>query len=213
MRRCGTQGSNCLRISCCVLAAGALLLAGPLHAEPSSADGVYGRLDRDIGLEPSFGVEHSLGTFLPELGLGATYVSTLGLRLRHSDSRLFVPTSVHDRSVSAVDFELRPLFLGRWSQAWESGPALLDLTLDSFLLGIGAFWDYDRLTTELRRGSELITGIGVPLLAQSSGPWLRITAALRLSEGSGLSMAKYSVYGICLSWNILVNSGIHDDSR
>jgi hypothetical protein len=213
MGRCGTRCSNGLRTILGALTAVVLLVASPLRAAPSNSDGVYGRLDGDVGLEPAVGVEYSRHALLPEIGLSATYVSTLGLRLRHSDSQLLMQSTAHDRSVSSVDFELRPLFLARWSQVLESGPALLDLTLDSFMLGIGAFWDYDRNTAELRRGSELITGIGVPLLAKSSGPWLRLSAALRISESPGLMMVNYSAYGVTLSWNLSVNSGIHDDSR
>jgi hypothetical protein len=210
---CGTLCSNGLRTILGALPAVVLLAASPLRAAPSTSDGVYGRLDGDVGLEPAVGVEYSRHSLLPEVDLSATYVSTLGLRLRHADSRPLMQSVAHDRSVSSVDFELRPLFLARWSQVLESGPALLDLTLDSFMLGIGAFWDYDRNTNELRRGSELITGIGVPLLAKSSGPWLRLSAALRISEGPGLMMVNYSAYGVTLSWNLFVNSGIHDDTR
>jgi hypothetical protein len=213
MGRGGTRCSNGHWTILGALAAAIVLAARPLHAEPSNSDGVYGRLDGDIGLEPALGLEYSRRALLPEVGFGISYVSTLGLRLRHSDSRPLMQSSTHDRGVSTVDFELRPLFLARWSQVWESGPALLDLTLDSFMLGIGAFWDYDRKTAELRRGSELITGIGVPLLAKSSGPWLRLSAALRMSQGQGLTTVTYPVYGVSLSWNLFVNSGIHDDTR
>lgn len=181
------------------------------RAETSNADGVYGRFDSDFALEPALGAEYSRSSILPEVDLSASYVSTLGLRLQHADSRFFPHPANRDRSVSAVNFELRPLFMVRWSQAWESGPAFLDLTLDSLVVGIGAFWDYDRGSSQLRRGSEIMGGIGVPLLARHAGPWLRLSAALRTWPGPVFSMSSYPVCGASLTWNLPVDAGIHND--
>jgi hypothetical protein len=180
-------------------------------AEASAGDGVYGRLDSDIGLEPGVGITYSRSALLPEINLGATYLSTVGLRLRYADSKFFLDSVNHNRCLTAFGFEVRPLFMARWSEAWEKGPAWLDLTIDSFLLGMGVFWDYDRAKVSLQRGAEFSTGFGVPLFANDRGPWLRATAALRLAEGPRFSFETQSVYALTLGWNLTVNSGLHND--
>jgi hypothetical protein len=187
----------------------AVLLAPTALANTEKSDGVYGRWDGDLGLEPGLGAMYSGGTGLPKVDVAVSYLSTSGLRLHHADSKFCFGAAAHDRSDTAIDFELRPLFLARWIQAMEAGPALLDLTLDSFMLGLGVFWENDRSTTYLLRGTELITGFGVPLFANSNGPWLRATAALRLTEGS--SFSTHTAYALVLGWNFSVNSHLHDE--
>jgi hypothetical protein len=187
----------------------AVLLAPAALASTKESDGVYGRWDGDLGVEPGLGAMYSGGTGLPKVDFAVSYLSTLGLRLHHADSKLSFGAQAHDRSDTGLDFELRPLFLARWTQGMETGPAVLDLTLDSFMLGLGVFWENDRSTTYLRRGAELITGFGVPLFASNNGPWLRATAALRLTEGS--SFTTHAAYALVLGWNFSVNSHVHDD--
>jgi hypothetical protein len=192
------------------IASASLLSSTALAAEPVDADGVYGRFDGDIGVEPGLGVEYSRGNLLPQIDVGATYVSTVGLRLRHANSKFLFGAVEHNRSVTSFAFEARPLFLARWAEALETGPALLDLTLDSFVLGLGVFWDYDRNIPRLQRGTELTTGLGVPLLAYASGPWIRATAAVRLAEGKNLAFTTQSVFALTLCWNLLIDSALHD---
>ena len=100
------------------------LLIAALHcsiavAAISDSDGVYGRLDGDIGISPNLGVQVSRGQAEPALGLQAMYVSTFGIGLTHADTRLLFGAQSVDRSVTSVEFKLCPLFLSRWSQAWE----------------------------------------------------------------------------------------------
>jgi hypothetical protein len=195
------------------LACAGLLLTSTARADTVASDGVYGRFDGDIALEPGLGVLYSQRTLLPQLDVAATYLSTVGLRLRHADSKLSFGATDNDRGDTALAFELHPLFLPRWTQSMETGPALLDLAIDSFTLGIGVFWEYDRGTSHLRRGSELTTGLGLPLLATNGGPWLRATAALRLVEGSDFRMGTCAAYTLVFGWNFPINSGLHDDSE
>lgn len=210
MGRCGACRLVRSRARVTAIACGLLLIANPLAAEPAGSDGVYGRFDGDMGIEPGLGIEYSRGNLLPQIDIAASYVSTLGLRLRHANSKLLFDAVAHDRSVTSFNFEVRPLFLIRWTEALETGPALLDLTLDSFTLGIGAFWDYDRNTPQLQRGTEFLTGFGLPLFATASGPWIRATAAVRLAEAPNLAITTHSVFTLILCWNLLIDSALHE---
>jgi hypothetical protein len=116
-----------------------------------------------------------------------------------------------DRSVTSAEFKLCPLFLSRWSQAWESGPPLLDLTLDSFTIGLGAFWDYDHQLGKLLRGTSVSASLGLPLLSRLSGPWINATVGLRMAEGPALSAQANVFSGVSLSFPWLVDSTMHDD--
>lgn len=174
-------------------------------------DGVYGRLDGDITLSPDIGMEHYRSRIAPTLGFDVRYLSTLGVTLTHADTRLLFGAESSDRSVTAVDFKVYPLFLSRWSQAWEVGPPLLDLTLDSFTIGVGAFWDYDHKIGILRRGTSVSTGLAFPLLVRVKGPWLNAALGLRFAEGPAFSAPTDSFASVSVSWNWLVDSAIHSD--
>jgi hypothetical protein len=180
-------------------------------AKSSDSDGIYGRLDGDITLSPNAGLEYSRGNALPTLGLRSSYLSTLGVSIIHADSRLLVSSGTMNRSVTNLDLEVRPLFLVRWTESFEVGPPLLDLTLDSFVIGIGAFWDSDRRMAQLRRGAAVSTGLGVPLIGRAKGPWLNATVALRFAEGPGFSAPLDVAYVLSLSWAFIVDSTLHND--
>lgn len=200
------------RALCYCLAAGVLFttFSSSVSAAPENSDGVYGRLAPDLAIEPSVGVELSRGQLLPELGIGAYYLSTLGFRLHHADA---AGTMTPDRRVTSIDLELRPLFLARWSQALEKGPAILDLTLDSWVLGLGAFWDYEASPSVLRRGTVLFTGFGLPLTTGSSGPWLRAIAGLRIAEAPHFGKTTDSVGALYLAWNLPIGTLFPNDDH
>ena len=197
--------------SYCTVALGVCLLENAT-AIASETDGVYGRLDGDITLSPNLGVQHYRGDTNAAVGLQAMYVSTLGLSLQQADSKFFVGKRSVNRGVTTLEMRLSPLFLSRWSQASELGPPLFDLTLDSFTIGLGAYWDYDRNSGSLRRGTSLSTSLAIPLMAKAGGPWLSTTLALRLAEGTAFSAQADVMYGLLLSWAFLVDSRLHDDN-
>jgi len=186
-------------------------LAQNALAAPADSDGVYGRLDGDIGISPNLGLQLYRGDAQPTIGLQSMYLSTLGLGATYADSRLLFGAQSSDRSVTSVEFKLCPLFLARWSQALEMGPPLLDLTLDSFTLGLGAFWDYDHALGVLRRGTSVSASIALPLFSQMQGPWVNAMLGLRMAEGPAYSAQTHVVSGLSLSWTWLVDSAIHDD--
>lgn len=188
-----------------------LLVPAAAWAKSSDTDGIYGRFDGDITLSPNAGMEYSRGNALPSIGLRSSYLSTLGISMNHADSKLLIGSSSMNQSITNLDLELRPLFLIRWSESLEVGPPVLDLTLDSLVLGIGAFWDHDRRRAQLRRGTAVSTGIGVPLIGRAKGPWLNATVALRFAEGPGFSAPLDVAYIVSLSWAFIVDSTLHND--
>jgi hypothetical protein len=143
-----------------------------------SGDGTYGRLDGDldvgIGLGGLVDLDHGEPGFAARLsghwffmaGGTVTYADGLGTDL-DPERRL------------GLGIDLRPLFLPRWTQDWERGPAILDLMLDSISLGIGASFDQP-LGGEFghRRAFEASLGFGVPLTGRAPGPWIEARAAL-----------------------------------
>lgn len=145
-------------------------------APRAEGDGAHGRFDGDLDLGLAAGGSLSLTS--SDSGAAARvnalwyfsagpYVS-YGERLRgERESKRRV----------GLGLELRPLFLPRWSLDLERGPALLDLTLDSLAISIGAFAGAPRNGSfGDRRGVELGAGFGVPLLAEAPGPWLELRA-------------------------------------
>ena len=180
-------------------------------AANSDSDGVYGRFDGDLTLSPSLGIEQYRGTTAPVLGFKTMYLSTLGIAITHADARFTFGADSSERSATAASFELCPLFLGRWSQAWEAGPPLLDLTLDSLRIDIGAFWDVDHKRGTLRRGTSVSTGLSLPLMANVRGPWLNADLGLRFADAPAFSAQTDLVAGVSVSWNWLVDSSIHKD--
>ncbi len=146
-----------------------------------AADGVYDRLDGDVALALGAGAELSEQNAGALVRAAAHYFYTAGVTLTYS--RALEDAAPRHSIVAGVD--VRPLFLPRWSQDWERGPALLDLTVDSLSLGVGAFkrWDERFLSTPSDSGLEVSLGFGVPLTASAAGPWLELRGLRRAVLG------------------------------
>lgn len=145
-------------------------------------DGAYGRFDGDL-----------------ELGLGAGGMlafsdRALGVAVR-GDARWYSTAALYGQYAEAlssaprverrlgVGVELTPLFLIRWSQALETGPAIVDLTLDSLALGLGVTLATPRgRGFASRKAFEGSLGFGVPLFGTAAGPWLELRGALVLPK-------------------------------
>jgi hypothetical protein len=190
------------RIGAALVASLALLLApGRAGAEwppASSDDGVYGRFqgDTDISLK--------LGGMIRDAGLAGSvggsvhYYSLFGVTGDYSES--LVADSLHARSAS-VGMELRPLFLPRWALGLERGPAWVDLMLDSAALGFGAYFTDAEAQERGSRGAWLSLGVGAPLLASASGPWLELRALRRFPDQNGLGTESHNALLLYLSWH------------
>src|SRR3954462_7673962 len=91
-------------------------------------DGVYDRFDGDLDLGLGLGAElGSAGRVAPALRASAHYFSIAGVyfsgRIKTGEGSA--------PSLFGAGVDLRPLFVPRWAKGYETGPALLDLTLDS----------------------------------------------------------------------------------
>lgn len=185
----------------------ALALARPALAawppEPPS-DGVYGRFrgDTDVSLK--------LGGMLRDAGLSGSvgasihYYSLVGVTGDYSES--LATDSLHARSAS-VGMELRPLFLPRWVLGLERGPAWLDLAIDSAAIGFGAYFTDAEADGRGSRGAWLSLGVGAPLLADASGPWLELRALRRFPDHGALGVDAHNALFFYLSWHHVLQLG------
>jgi hypothetical protein len=156
------------------------------HSDQPRTDGVYGRFDHpfDLGLDggAELGSAGAAGAVLVSLH----YLFMAGGYVAYSDAlgQASLPSS---RTIS-FGVDLRPAFIPRWTKAMQEGPALVDLTVDSISLGLGAYFQEPRERPfGDRRGLELSLGFGVPLAGMAEGPWLGARGILRWddpSEGS-----------------------------
>jgi hypothetical protein len=165
-------------------------------------DGAYGRFDGDLDL--GLGVGPNLALNGDDVGLAvrgtAFWYSTVGLDLAYSETLTRAPDL--ERRLG-VGIGLRPLFLIRWSQALETGPAVLDLALDSLMLGAGAnFSTLPGRGFGSRTTFEMTLGAGVPLLGAAEGPWVELRAGLSLpspEKGEAGMMLLLSWHLSCLT--------------
>jgi len=172
----------------------------------ASGDGVYDRFDGDLDLGLALGAEFgSAGQPAPALRGSAHYFSIAGVyvsgRIKAGDESA--------PSLFGVGVDLRPLFVPRWAKGYETGPAFLDLTLDSLSLSLGAYWA-QRATqaAEPNRGFDAQLGFGVPLLATAAGPWLEARGVLRFPDGARREEAVI----LALSWHGFVTTPFSQSS-
>lgn len=168
------------------------LAVAPIGA---SGDGVYDRFDGDLDLGLALGAEFgSAGLVAPTVRGSAHYFSIAGV---YASGRVKAG-SASAPSLFGLGVDLRPLFVARWAKGFETGPGLLDLTLDSLSLSLGAFWS-ERLPAS-RSGStgfDAELGVGLPLLASAGGPWLEARGALRYPD----SRQREEALIVALAWH------------
>jgi hypothetical protein len=169
-------------------------------ARGTSNDGVYDRFDGDLDLGLALGAEFgSAGRGAPALRASAHYFSIAGVyasgRIKAFDDSA--------PSLFGLGVELRPLFVPRWAKGYETGPGLLDLTLDSLCLSLGAFWAQRAPEApNANRGFDAQLGFGIPLLATAAGPWFEVRGALRYPDGASREEAVI----LALSWHGFVTT-------
>ena len=156
---------------------------------------MYGRFDGDLDLGVGVGAElGSAGGVAPAARATAHYYSIAGAyvegRVRAGDASA--------RSLFGLGVDIRPLFVPRWAKGFETGPTLLDLTLDSLSLSLGAFWaERSTALTGDARGFEVGLGFGVPLFARAPGLWLETRGVLRYPDAS----AREEALVVALAWH------------
>ncbi|RYZ05352.1 MAG: hypothetical protein EOO73_20220 [Myxococcales bacterium] len=172
-----------------------------VHAPLPGADGVYGRLDGLVAVAADVGAELEDGEPRASLRLSAHYLWIAGVYGRYSDA--FGGAERRPERVASLGLDVRPLFLPRFSQDWERGPALLDLSLDSLSLSAGAYFA-EPLGRGFgdERGFELGAGFGLPLLGRAEGPWLDLRAERRFAdEGDSAWLFTASLGYHLLTWS------------
>lgn len=190
----------------------ALLLGAPAlaHAAPDD-DGVYGRLDGDLALSIGTGVGIASDGPLGALVGRAVFVETAGLYATYADS--FGGSDVVTRSFS-TGIELRPLFFLRFAGNLQSGPAILDMAIDSLAIGVGAHWTSPSSSSKTP-GLELGAGFEVPLYRQANGPWVGVRGLLRwgpddFAGTSGSASDRGALALLTVSWQTRVTARIAD---
>jgi hypothetical protein len=176
---------------------------------------VYGRLDGDLLLIAGAGAAIADGGPQLHLSTSLSYLSTAGFYLRYADA-LGQDEVALDRSIG-LGVELRPLFLGRYALNLETGPAHLDLFLDSFMLSAGAFWGSDpKAGFEDEPGLELGVGMEFPILPSGSGPYIGVTGLIRYRsvDFAGTTDADVGERGsmvvFTVTWHQILDAGLVD---
>lgn len=178
-------------------------------------DGAYGRLDGDSLLVIEAGAAIAEGGPSLVAGVRGLYLSTAGGYARYVEG-FGDDDLATDRSI-ALGVELRPLFLARFAQDWETGPAHLDLVLDSFAIDVGAFfWSPPDGTFRDVPGLEVAAGLEVPILPRGTGPHLGVMGSLRVSHGDtgapghdDLDAASSAIL-LTIAWHQIIDAGIVD---
>ncbi len=191
----------------------AWLFAGSPRAYADDADGVYGRVDGDLGLEVGAGAALASRSGAALFTFAARYLQTAGLYATWLDD-FRAGTRPASRAAS-LGVELRPVFLARWSKNLEHGPAFTDLTLDSFALRLGAVVSRNPGYEFGAPGFEAGIGWGIPLTSSAHGPWLQATAMLRLSQqaiawGADQSTDRFAIFALSFAWQSIVDMHLID---
>jgi hypothetical protein len=180
-------------------------------SEPS-----HGRVDGDLTVVVGAGAAVLPQGVRAEGELRLRYLETAGLFAAYEEAALFVGPADPQR-VLALGGELRPLFLARWLQGFESRRARLDLALDSLGLELAAVLAQrpgGPFGSEL--GFQAGLGIEVPLLEQPSGPWIGLHGGVRWSDAalaSGVvhgAVDRAGFLAVTLAWHELVVAHLVD---
>jgi len=171
-------------------------------ANRHEGDGAYGRFDGDLDL--GLGVGPNFAFTGDDVGVAlrgtAFWYSTVGLDLVYTETLSKKP-DLERRFGAGIG--LRPLFLIRWSKALESGPAVLDLALDSLSLGFGAsFGTPPDRGFGSRTKFETSLGFGAPLAGTAAGPWLEFRAGVGLpgpKDGETSAMLVFAWHFVCVT--------------
>ncbi|MBX3182488.1 MAG: hypothetical protein KF915_07660 [Polyangiaceae bacterium] len=159
-------------------------------------DGAYGRFDGDL----DFAV--ALGARLGDSRAGALQLSlhdfwTLGVVVTLSSD---LGTDTDEPGAASFELDLRPLFLPRWAYDLEQGPAWLDLMIDSLsIAGGGYFAAPQGGSFGDKRGWLASVSLGIPLMGEASGLWLRARGTRRFTHSENQLL-------ITLGWHTTLTS-------
>ena len=150
--------------------------------------------------------------------LRVRYLESAGLFATYEDGS-FAASGADPQRVLAGGVELRPLFLGRWLKGHETQQPLVDLTLDSIGLELGAtVLQPAGASFGARSGLEVGLGLEFPLVAAADGPWIGLHGGVR---GSDRALASGRVDGasdreaylaLSIAWHEVVEMHVVDFS-
>jgi|HubBroStandDraft_2_1064218.scaffolds.fasta_scaffold13867_3 hypothetical protein len=167
-----------------VLAVGVVAAVGVFgrNARGEGAGATYGRLAGDLTLVGAAGGVVASGGPRIEGELRVRYLESAGLFAVYEDGS-FAGSSADPQRVLAAGLELRPLFLARWLKGHETEQPLLDLTVDSIGLELGAtVLQPARASFGTRSGLQVGVGVELPLGGQADGPWIGLHGGVRWSD-------------------------------
>lgn len=171
------------------------------HSDQTRTDGVYGRFDHpfDLGLEG--GAELAGAGTAGAVLVSLHYLFMAGGYVAYSDA--LGQASLPSSRTTSFGVDLRPAFIPRWSEGMQEGPGLVDLTIDSISLGLGAYFREPRERPfGDRRGLELSLGFGVPLAGMAAGPWLGARGILQWDDPGEKSSERARALGlITFGWH------------
>lgn len=193
----------------------AIGLFAPAIAHATDDDGAYGRYDGDLDLRIGAGVAvMQEGPALAAFA-SAMLLSSAGVYVHYMDA--FDEGRRIPRSIS-TGLVIEPLFLARTAFNLQIGSGRLDLAIDSFAIGLGAYWTIPRLPTNPLNepGLEFSLGFGLPILASATGPVLGVRAALRASPAAMSGAERFglveqgALLSFTLAWRQLVAAHLID---
>jgi hypothetical protein len=202
------------------LGAGVVLAMGlcGIDARGEGAEATYGRLGGDVTLVAAAGGVIASGGPRIEGELRVRYLESAGIFATYEDGS-FAGASADPQRVLAAGLELRPLFLARWLKGHETAQPLLDLTVDSIGLELGAtVLQPARASFGARSGIEVGLGVEVPLAARADGPWVGVHGGVRWSD-EALASARVNgasdregYVAVSIAWHQVVATHIVDVS-
>lgn len=174
----GARGAMCVALG----VGGALALCGDARAAGGASEATYGRVAGDVTLVAAAGGAMASGGPRVEGELRMRYLESAGLFATYEDG-LFAGSSADPQRVLAGGLELRPLFLARWLKGHETAQPLVDLTVDSIGLELGATLVQPAgASFGARTGLEVGLGVEVPLAGEADGPWVGLHGGVRWSD-------------------------------
>jgi hypothetical protein len=204
------RNSRRRRSAATLVAFSAYLLATTSAA--ADTDGTYGRLDGDVDLSIGAGCSFARGGPSATAIARVIYLGTAGLYAAYTDS--FGADRPIARSAS-LGVSLRPLFLPRWGDDLERGPAALDLAIDALTFDAGVLLA-TRTTATSRPipGLQIALGTELPLIGRAQGPWIGLRGALQwspddLAYGADAGQPRAAAF-VTLGWHAIVDAGLVD---
>lgn len=197
------------------LAAVLAIVASPAADAADAQDASHGRIDGDLAV--ALGAGATLGPRAPRAtaDLRFRYLQTAGIFATYEDGPLL--GDAEPKRAFATGVELRPLFIARWLQGWESGKPYLDLTLDSIGIELGAvFMQPEGARLGSKPGLQAGLGFEVPLFPRATGFFVGFHGGARWSDatlgGSAISTAAdRSLYlSMTISWQQIFGAHVVD---